>query len=367
MDIEKRKRFLINAAYCVTVAAIVYIVFRYALFWLMPFVVGFGVAFVLKPVINGIAGMTHVNRKPVAAITVLLFYATIGVGIVYTIFMLVVNIREWIEQLPQFYKETLEPALFALVNEAEKQLSLLDPVWIDNLQNLATNAIGQIAQLITSFSKGTVGLLSGAAASVPAFFVSVLFSIISSFFIAMDYYKITTFITSQFSEKNRGIIFDIKDYVIGSVFKMIRSYALIMFITFVELYIGLSILRVENALGVAAVIALVDILPVLGTGGVVIPWIVIEFITGDVHMGIGLLCIYLFVTVVRNILEPKIVGNRVGLPPLIMLLCLFVGVKLFGALGIVIMPFMAIVIKNLNDSGKIHVFNSAKSAGDTKG
>ncbi|WP_130861346.1 sporulation integral membrane protein YtvI [Bacilliculturomica massiliensis] len=360
MDIEKRKRFLINAAYCATVAAIVYIVFRYALFWLMPFVVGFGVAFVLKPVINGIAAATHIKRKPVAAVTVLLFYATIGVGIAYAVFMLAANIKEWILQLPEFYDQTLEPALLALVGEAEKQLSLLDPVWIDQLQNLAVDAIGQMAQLITGFSRGTVGVLSGAASSVPVFFVSVLFSIISSFFFAMDYYRITTFIVAQFDEKKQSIIFDIKDYVVGTVFKMICSYATIMFITFVELYIGFSILGVDGALSKAAVIALVDILPVLGTGGVVIPWIIIEFITGDMGMAAGLVCVYLFVTVVRNIIEPKIVGNQVGLPPLVMLLCLFVGVKLFGALGIVIMPFMAIVIKNLNDSGKIHVFNSPR-------
>lgn len=357
MELEKRKRFLINAAYCAAVAAIVIVVFRYALFWLMPFVVGFGVAFILKPVINGAARVTRLSRKPVAAITVLLFYATIGVAIILGVFALISNIREWASQLPEFYDKTLEPALFSLFSEAEKQLTLLDPDWTVGLQEFANNIIGQVAQLVTGISKGAVGFISGAATSVPAFFVSVLFSIISSFFFAMDYYKITTFIVAQFDEKKQGIIFDIKNYVVGTVFKMVGSYALIMFITFVELYIGFNILGVDNALGAAGAIALVDILPVLGTGGVVIPWIIIECITGNYSLALGLTCLYLFITVVRNILEPKIVGNRVGLPPLVMLLCMFVGVKLFGALGLVIMPFMAIVIKNLNDSGKIHVFN----------
>lgn len=360
MDIEKKKRFMINGAYCAVVASMVYIAFRYVLFWLMPFVVGFGVAFVLKPVINGVSKLTRINRRPVAAAAVLLFYGTIGVAIIYGVFTLVVNMKEWIAQMPQLYTENLEPALFAILNEVERQLSQLDPAWTANLQEMAGNMIGQLAQLVTGFSRGAVSLLSGAAASVPVFFISVLFSILSSFFIAMDYYRVTSFIVAQFSEKNQGIIFDIKNYVVGTVFKMARAYALIIFITFVELYIGFSILSVENALGTAAVIALVDILPVLGTGGVVIPWIIIEFITGNYNLGIGLLCIYLFVTVVRNILEPKIVGTRVGLPPLVMLLCLFVGVRLFGALGIVIMPFMAIVIKNLNDSGKIHVFHTPR-------
>ena len=72
----------------------------------------------------------------------------------------------------------------------------------------------------------------------------------------------------------------------------------------------------------------------------------------------GLLCIYLFVTVVRNIIEPKLVGHRVGLHPVLMLISMFIGGTVLGPLGIVIMPFMMIVIKNLNDTGKIHVYKN---------
>lgn len=362
MDLEARKRFLINVAYCAVAAAMVYVIFRYALFWLMPFVVGFGVAFVLKPAINGLSRITHMKRKPMAALMVLLFYGTIGVAIAYGIFNLVLFIRGWVYQLPQLYMENVEPVLLGLLGEAEKHLSQLDPAWTDSLKEFSSNIIGQVTGMVSGLSKALLGFASGMAASLPAILISMLFTIISSFFIAMDYYKITSFIVAQFSEKHQGIIFDIKNYVVGTVFKMVTSYALIMFITFVEIYIGFCILRFDNAFGMAALIALVDILPVLGTGGVVIPWIIIEALSGDYRLAVGLLCLYLFVTVVRNTIEPKIVGTRVGLPPLIMLMCMFLGVKLFGALGIVILPFMAIVIKNLNDSGKIHVFNYSKES-----
>ena len=99
---------------------------------------------------------------------------------------------------------------------------------------------------------------------------------------------------------------------------------------------------------------------VLGTGGAMIPWVLVEVIMKNYSMAVGLLCIYVFVTVVRNVIEPKIVGNRVGLHPILMLISMFIGGTVLGPLGIVIMPFLMIVVKNLNDTGKIHVYKNYK-------
>ncbi|MDZ5016645.1 AI-2E family transporter, partial [Clostridium perfringens] len=151
-------------------------------------------------------------------------------------------------------------------------------------------------------------------------------------------------------------ILDVKDYIVGTLFKLIKAYAIIISITFIELSIGLSILKVESAITIAALIALVDILPVLGTGGVVIPWVIIEAVKGNFGLAIGLAILYVTITVIRNILEPKIVGQQVGLHPLVMLVCMFMGARIFGFLGLFILPFIVIILKNLNDSGKIHIF-----------
>ena len=172
----------------------------------------------------------------------------------------------------------------------------------------------------------------------------------------MDYINITSFITRQFSNKSSSIIFDVKNYIVGTLFRLAKAYSILITITFVELSIGLSILKIENAVSVALIIACVDILPVLGTGGIVIPWIFIELFKGNVPLAIGLTIIYVFITVVRNILEPKIVGEQIGLHPLIMLICMFIGVKLFGFLGLFVLPIIVIILKNLNDSGKIKIF-----------
>ena len=129
-----------------------------------------------------------------------------------------------------------------------------------------------------------------------------------------------------------------------------------MFITFTELCIGLTILRVDNAPVIAGIIAVIDIMPVLGTGGVVIPWTLISLVTGDFFRAIGLIIMYVIILVVRNIIEPKIVGSQVGLHPVITLASMFIGLHFFGIIGMFGFPVALSVIKNLNDKKIIHIF-----------
>ena len=128
-----------------------------------------------------------------------------------------------------------------------------------------------------------------------------------------------------------------------------------MCITFAELSVGLSIIRIENAVLIAFVISIFDILPVLGTGGIMIPWTIIAALQGNYSLALGLLIVYIIITIIRNILEPKIVGSQVGLHPLVTLMSLFVGAQLFGVLGLFGLPITLSLLKNLNDKGTIHI------------
>jgi len=105
---------------------------------------------------------------------------------------------------------------------------------------------------------------------------------------------------------------------------------------------------------IAAFTAVVDILPVLGTGLVLIPWALFHLIKGNLSLGLGLVLIYVVITVIRNVLEPKLVGQQIGLHPIVMLLCMYAGVRIFGVIGLFILPFSILVIKYLYDHGKLH-------------
>ena len=129
-----------------------------------------------------------------------------------------------------------------------------------------------------------------------------------------------------------------------------------MFITFVELSIGLTLIGIKHAVAVALVVSIFDILPVLGTGGVMIPWTVLAALQGNYSLAVGLLVIYIVITVIRNIIEPKIVGSQLGLHPVVTLCSMFVGVQLFGVIGLFGFPIGLPLLRYLNDHGVIKLF-----------
>jgi predicted PurR-regulated permease PerM len=137
-----------------------------------------------------------------------------------------------------------------------------------------------------------------------------------------------------------------------------RSYVLILGITFAELTLGLLILGVKRFVLIALLIAILDIFPVLGTGTVLIPWAVIALIQGSIGRGIGLLVLYAVITVIRQVIEPRIVGKHVGLHPLITLICMFVGTSLFGWIGLFGLPILMAILLELHNSGTLRVFRT---------
>ena len=131
-----------------------------------------------------------------------------------------------------------------------------------------------------------------------------------------------------------------------------------MTITFIELSIGLTLIDINHAVLVAFIIALFDILPVLGTGGIMIPWTMLTALQGNYTIALGLLVIYVVITIIRNIIEPKIVGSQLGLHPVVTLCSMFVGAQLLGVIGLFGFPIALSLLRYLNDHGVIKLFRS---------
>ena len=136
----------------------------------------------------------------------------------------------------------------------------------------------------------------------------------------------------------------------------LKAQGMLMLITFGELTLGFLFLGVDLSILLAALTALVDALPVFGTGTVLIPWALLELLSGRFSMALGLFVLYLIVSLVRSLLEPKLVGDRVGLPPLAALLCMYVGFRAFGVVGMVLSPLAAILIKEAHDCGIVRLW-----------
>jgi len=352
---EKKRAFIIDVLYLVVVMAIVVFLFRYVVPFLMPFIVGFVIAYLLKPIINFLSRKTRINRRVVACFIVLLAYALVvlllwllGSKIYYT----VVQMGED-DYFNRVFQETILPTVNSITQFVTKTIENFSPNAVEQIYGMSSQILDWLYSLVTSLGSWAGNLVKDALTGLPGLLTTLMFAIMSSVFLTMDYKTVSSFIVKQFPPKYREYIFDFKKYLTNTAFRYFRAILVLMLITFTELCIGLLILRVDNAIGLAALIALGDALPVLGTGGMMIPWMFVEVIKGNYSLAIGLAVVYAIITLIRNFLEPKVVGQSLGLHPIVSLLSIYLGLKFMGIFGMIIMPIVAIIIINFQESGKV--------------
>lgn len=356
MGYENRKRFIVNFLYIGIILLLIYGTIKYGVGLITPFLFAFIIAFSLNKPARFLSNKFKLPYKLVVFLLVLLFYCTIGILLSLSAVKLVSFVTNLISKLPLIYETYIIPFLVSTFNEIEQAVVRMDPALISALNESFNQITRSLGELVSTISMQTVKVISDYASSLPGMFIKLLLMIISTFFIAGDYDKLTGFMLNQFSDRARELIIRIKSYIVDTLFVCIRSYGLIISITFIELSIGLSLIGVPHAILIAITIAVFDILPVLGTGGIMIPWASITALKGDYTLAIGLFVVYLVITIIRNIIEPKIVGDQIGLHPIVALISMFVGVQLFGVIGLVGFPITLSLLRHLNDTGTIKIF-----------
>ncbi|MEG0617005.1 MAG: sporulation integral membrane protein YtvI [Oscillospiraceae bacterium] len=355
-NVEKMRAFIIKFVFYTIILGLIYLGTKYVLPFLTPFIFGFFFAFILKPIINWIVSKAHINRKPVSVLVLIVFYFVVGTLLTVLGTRVVVMLRDVFMSLPAFYDNSISPALMSIQDKVEALVLNLNPTMLDFIDAAGNSIANSLSGFVTSLSTGAISLVTSTATRVPSFFVKFILTIIVSFFCVVDYYKITGFFIRQLSEKNKQILFKIKSNGIDVIAHFAKAYAILLTVTFVELTIGLSLLRVDNALLIALAVACVDILPVIGTGTVIIPWGIITLILGNIPLGAGLLILYAIVTIVRQSLEPRVIGKQIGLYPLVTLGCMFVGAQLFGIVGLFGLPIAVTTILQLSKSEDFKIF-----------
>ena len=161
------------------------------------------------------------------------------------------------------------------------------------------------------------------------------------------------------------MLVEFKQVFSKTIFTMFKAYGIIMCITFSELFLGFSILSLMGIMKnsyfavIALVIAVFDILPVAGSGGILIPWALFSLIYGNYKQAIGLIVLYVIITVIRQYIEPKIVGSSLGVHPIVTLMGLYFGLKLFGFIGMFLVPLTVMTLKAFNDAGRINIWKTS--------
>lgn len=343
METESRRKFLINIAFFTTVILLWFFGLKLLSGALFPFAAALLLTVSLQGPIKGITSKLHLKKDVTSVAIVILFFSLLVLVVFLLGFVLYRQLNGILSAIPSSAGKLSE--IIGSLSEKIKGFigrmpdgvgELVDGLPQAALKSLTESAAGFVTELLTS-------LVSG----VPLFFVSAFVMIIASAYLAKDYDNIRSFFIKNFSKGAMTRIIETKDTIFNSLFKVFKSYFIIMSITFIELFLGLTILGVKYSFVAALLISIVDILPILGSGTVLIPWAVISALSGNIKVAVGLAVVYIVITAVRNIIEPKVIGNNVGVHPLLMLLSVFIGLKLFGAAGVLLVPMTIIVLKNL--------------------
>ena len=351
-----RKRFIINFVYFLILFGLPVVLVRYALPALTAFFIAAIVVFLLRPVAKFLHNKLKFNYKISSMVLVLVFYATIGVAVAILVFEAFEWIGKFVQKLPDFYNDTIAPGLKSASEVIDEFISNLDTDNNIDFSGTINEALNNVGSALGSLSTSAIKLTPGIAASVSSTMIGIIICVIATAFGLTDYELIKAFLHKQLSEKHSTMLHKVA-YSLGRLLKKyILSYALIMLITFGEIWVGLMIIGVDSALAIAALIAIFDILPIVGSGMVLFPWAVVTLIIGNVPRGIGLLILWAVVIIVRNIIEPKIVGNNVGMHPLLTLFAMFAGNFIYGGIGIILLPVFLALIQSLNNEGIIHAY-----------
>lgn len=336
---EARKDFLINALYFFAVSAIVFIVCRFLLKYLTPFVVGSAIAWLVQKPAKFISGKTRIKRKLAAAglaLAVFLLAAGLCVFAVIKISSGISNfageVSGYAEEISAFF-EKIKKSTELFFNDMPEELSALADSFFKKASDTMISAV-------TGFVSDSAAYIAG---RMPGILLSCIVSAVAACYIAADFPSLIRFARGVIGPRVYGNIRKVKEIFVTSVFKLGKGYAILMLMTFAELLAGFYLLGIKHALLLAALTAMIDILPVLGTGTVLVPWAAVLFILGDIGTAGGITVLYAVITVIRNFAEPRIIGGQMGINPLFTLLAMFIGIKLFGVAGIFLLPVALIV------------------------
>lgn len=373
-NVEKKRAFIINFAFLALVLGLVFVFFKY-LFWpVAPFLLSFFFAVLLQRPLRWLDKKTKKKCHTLWSILlVLLSIAIVLVPIIILLSRFIAEIGNFISYLssslsdfPEFVK-TVQAALLEAVSGLPDSLyNKVSQTIIETTNSLANDfdlsKLGVSMSTVSStISTGVTGVYS-VAKNVPSIALSIVIAIIAWILFTKDYDKVVRFLQLQLPEDKKNLLVEIKQVFYKTILKMVRAYGLIMLITFCELSLGFTILRWMGALSgayiylIALAITIFDILPVAGSGGILVPWALIDLIIGNYKLGLGLIIIYVTITVIRQYIEPKIVGDSLGVNPIITLAGLYFGLKLFGFIGMFIVPISVMTLKAFNDTGRIQLW-----------
>jgi len=349
---EKKQKLIVNIFYYGLIILILLAACKFILPVLIPFIIAFVIASLLRVPVKKLYGNSATKNKWISVLTCILFYAIVFSILTYAGVNIYNTISDFLVSVPSLYQDSIVPALNQVSHFVGKAIQSMDADVAKELEDIFNESLANMGEYLKTFSVNAIKAISGSLAAIPGFIIKLVITIISTFFCMIDYDRIIRFFKKWIPHGKESTVLHVLNYYKNTIFIYLKSYSLLFLLTYIQLTIGFAILKIPYPLLIALLIAIFDILPVLGVGGILLPWAVILFIMKDIPLGIGMLLLYLVITFIRNTAEPKLVGKEIGLHPLATLIFMYLGLRFLGLLGMFLFPVTLAVVVSMKQNTK---------------
>jgi len=356
MTHQRRAELLLSIVWYGAAIGIVLAAIWFLLPRLTPFLLGTGLAVLIHPAAVKLSAAIHGNSR-FSSLAVVLLLLVLAAFLLWGIGLLVwVQAGRMLQHLPELWQQDILPFLQGVGDLFLRLTERFFPGSTQHFDHLGSLAEASLQEWVTTFSSKAMSLMVRWMKKLPLFLVSVLFTLMTVLMVSWDYPKITEFIARQLPPHGVHLLHRIKEILTGSVLRLARAYGLLFLLTLAELSLGLWLLGVDEFFVAALVIAVLDLLPVVGSGLVLGSWSAVVLAGGRFPFGIGLLVLWAIISLVRTFLEPKIVGDQIGLHPLVTLTAMYFGLRSAGVAGMLAVPLMCMIAVRLQADGSLKIY-----------
>ncbi|MDF2841323.1 MAG: PerM [Clostridia bacterium] len=342
-DLDRYYGYFIKTIIFIFVLAVIFLIGKILFAYFAPFLTAIVLAMLIEPIVK-LFQRLKLPRGYAVILSMILFVGTFVSLSAFAVTRLIFELRDLYISLPTYYND-IYSMVEAFIQKATALYLQLTPEATGIIQDLMLNTfdkvkvlLGQMLSQTPSSTIAIIGKFTGA-------FLFTIVTLLATFFFSKDKTVILSFFYRQMSPAWQDKIMTLRKDLFMALVGFLKAQMILLSVTFIESYVGLSILGVKYALLFAIIIAFVDILPILGTGSIYVPSAILNLLWGNYKVAIYLLILYGVIITVRYIIEPKVVGTQLGIHPVVALASIFAGLKIIGVAGVILGPTIVVTIK----------------------
>lgn len=368
-ELQKSIKLLVKMAIIVLSLVTIYLLFAYVFPILgktlayipvlfLPFIIAVALAVVVEPIVVFFETKLRMRRSLAVACSLII---SVG-GFIYLISLAITQIVKELSRLyPLMLSYSDQVITKSVATIADFRLFYLQLDLAPELEKALEDSLQKVSDVLQTIANDSLKYFIDIFSALPGAFILIIIAMVATFFIIKDRALLRTFVLQIIPGSARSQSRDVFAELFRALVGFLKAYSILISITATITIIGLKILGVNYIFTIGIVVGILDILPILGPGTLFIPWILWELIIGDTGFAISLLILYAVISVVRQFLEPKIIGDNIGLHPLATLISLYVGLQLGGIAGMIAGPVLVVIFIACYRAGVFDKFNWRKS------